>query len=203
MGDPLSPGMTVGTCAWMETKWLQTVPAEHHRFFKAKRFMDDILMVVAENEQWNAEQFIKDFASSTCYEAPLKLEKGNDGTFLETKYWQVGNHIRHKLKNVNEGGESVVWRYQHWYSNVPFLQKRATLTACLRKVHQMASDPAALGTSALDKVAEFRRLHYPESVLWKACNYLGATTGESMWITIRNTLRSHRTVQRPTTRAWL
>ena len=46
-----------------------------------------------------------------------------------------------------------------------------------------------LRASALDKIAEFRRLHYPDSVLWKACNYLGANTGEGMWITIRDALR--------------
>ena len=81
-----------------------------------------------------------------------------------------------------------VWRYQHWDSNTPFLQKRATLTACLRKVQQQASDPAAMIPSALDKIAEFRRLRYPESVLSKACNFLGASTGEGTWITVRNAL---------------
>ena len=44
--------------------------------------------------------------------------------------------------NNNEGGgaNSSVWRYQHFYSDSAFLQKRATLTACLRKVQKMASD---------------------------------------------------------------
>ena len=37
----------------------------------------------------------------------------------------------------------------------PRLQKRATLTACLKKVHAMASDAGMLKASALDKVAEF------------------------------------------------
>ena len=100
-----------------------------------------------------------------------------------------GNQIRHKLKNDNGGGEAKIWRYHHWYSNTPFLQKRATLTACLRKVQQQASDPAALHEGALDKMAEFRRLHYPMSVLQKACTFLGASTGEGTWITVRNALR--------------
>ena len=92
----------------------------------------------------------------------------------------------------NEKGQEKVWRYQHWYSNVPFMQKRATLTACLRKVQQQASDPAAMGTSALDKITEFRRLRYPDSVLWKACNYLGASSGNRAWITIRDALQEHQ-----------
>ena len=175
MGDPLSPGMTIGACAWMEGKWLRTMQ-EHKKQFRAKRFMDDILMITAQNQSWDDETFLTSF-KETCYET-LKLEEGNDGTFLETRYWKLGNRIRYRLKNDNEKGEEKIWRYQHWYSNVPFMQKRATLTACLRKVQQQASDPAAMGTSALEKIAEFRRLRYPDSVLWKACNYLGASSSD-------------------------
>ena len=90
--------------------------------------------------------------------------------------------FRYKLKNDNEGGEIKVWRYHHFHSNAPFLQKRATL-------HAMASDEGMLRASALDKVAEFRRLGYPTGLLRKACSYLGATTGEGTWITVRQTLR--------------
>ena len=176
MGDPLSPGMTIGACAWMEGKWLDKM-REQRGHFRAKRFMDDILMITAQAETWDQETFLTGFKQS-CYET-LNLEEGNDGTFLETRYWKLGNRIRYRLKNDNENGKHKVWRYQHWHSNVPFMQKRATLTACLRKVQQQASDPAAMGTSALDKIAEFRRLRYPESVLWKACNYLGANASNA------------------------
>ena len=71
------------------------------------------------------------------------------------------------------------------------MEKRATLTACLKKVQQMASDGQAdvFAAAALDKIAEFRRLHYPTSVLQKACTFLGASTGEGTWITVRNALR--------------
>ena len=189
MGDPLSPGMTIGTCAWMEQEWLQTVAMADRKYFRMKRFMDDILMVYAKTRAWDSEQFVADFAESHCYQEPLKLEPGNDGVFLETRYWIEGGHIKHRLKNDNEGGGKKVWRYQHWYSNSSFLQKRATLTACLRKVHQMASGPEQVFRGALEKIAEFRRLHYPLSVLQKACNYLGATSGEGTWITVRNALR--------------
>ena len=119
--------------------------------------------------------------------------------FLETAFWTNEDHITHRLKNDNSDGRQQIWRYQHWYSNAPFLQKRATLTACLRKVQQMASDPQQLLAGARDKVAEFRRLRYPDNVLRKACNFLGASTGEGMWITVRNELRdTPTTVQRPT-----
>ena len=48
MGDPLSPGMTIRTCAWMEQHWLQAIGAEDKHYFRAKRFMDDIAIVYAE-----------------------------------------------------------------------------------------------------------------------------------------------------------
>ena len=194
MGDPLSPGMTIGACAWMEGKWLETMQ-EHKDKFRAKRFMDDILIITAQTPEWNDKELIRSFKDQ-CYET-LKLEEGNDGTFLETRYWKLGNKIRYRLKNDNEQGKAKIWRYQHWHSNVPFMQKRATLTACLRKVQQQASDPAAMGSSALEKIAEFRGLRYPDSVLWKACNYLGASSNNRTWITIRDALREHHTVQRP------
>ena len=47
MGDPLSPGMCIGTCAWMEAEWLAGMRASTKHFFKAARYMDDILMIMA------------------------------------------------------------------------------------------------------------------------------------------------------------
>ena len=189
MGDPISPAMAIAACAWMEHEWMESLTLADKGRFRAKRFMDDILMIYARNESWDHEKFIKDFERSECYQEPLELEMGKDGTFLETRYEIRGNAIKYKLKNENETGETKVWRYQHFHSASPFMQKRATLTACLRKVQRMSSDPSTLWESALDKVAEFRRLRYPLSVLRKACSYLGATSGEGTWITVRNTLR--------------
>ena len=67
--------------------------------------------------------------------------------------------------------------------------KGATLLACLRKAHSLASDSSNVYRGALDKVEEFRRLRYPLSVCQKACNYLGATSGKGTWITVRYALR--------------
>ena len=117
------------------------------------------------------------------------MERGHDGTFLETRFTIESNVFRYKLKNDNEGGEVKVWRYMHLHSNAPFVYKRATLTACLRKVHRMASDTDNLCVSALDKVAEFRRLRHPLGLLRKACAYLAATSGVRQWLDVRDTLR--------------
>ena len=191
MGDPLSPGMTIGACAWMEQEWLETIAEKDREYFRAKRFMDDIAIVYADSPRWDSKKFIADFAESQCYQKPLKLERGNDGTFLETRVWIEGNQIRHKLKNDNEDGKAKIWRYKHFDDGSPFMQKRATLTACLLKVQQMASDGQAdvFARAALDKIAEFRRLRYPLSVLTKCCTYLGATTGVGQWYRVRDALR--------------
>ena len=47
------------------------------------------------------------------------------------------------------------------------MQRRATLTAYLRKVQRMASDADMLRISALAKVAEFRRLRYQVGLLYE------------------------------------
>ena len=153
--------------------------------------MDDIAIVYANTPQWDSERFIADFTQSQCYQEPLKLEPGKDGTFLETRVWIRNNQIRHKLKNDNEGGQTKIWRYKHFDDGSPFMEKRATLTACLKKVQHMASDGMAdvFATAALDKIAEFRRLRYPLSVLTKCCTFLGATTGVRQWYRVRDAIR--------------
>ena len=143
----------------------------------------------AKNPEWDSERFIDDFQKSECYQKPLKLEAGKEGTFLETRFEIKDNRFQLKLKNDNEDGKGKLWRYQHFYSNAPFMQKRATLAACLKKVHSMASDPGMLFTSGLAKAEEFRRLRYPLNVLCKTCAYLGSSTGDITWIQIRDTLR--------------
>ena len=176
MGDPLSPGMTIGTCAWLEEGWLQSVDNRDKQYFQAKRFMDDIIMIYVKNKVWDSKKFLQDFTRSEVYPKPLELEAGKDGIFLETQYYTCDNYIHYKLKNDNEMGKTNVWRYHHWHSNTTFQQKVGTLNACLRKAEN-ASTPQLMLQSACSKVEEFRRLRYPRQVLQKACSRLGAITG--------------------------
>ena len=77
-----------------------------------------------------------------------------------------------------------------WYhSHGTFVQKRAILTACLRKVQKMASTRALLIQSGKSKIREFQKLAYPNSVLKGVCTFLAATTGNDAWIAVRNTIR--------------
>ena len=76
MGDPLSPAMTIGTCCWMEQKWLGQQPPETKDMFRAKRYMDDILLMYVKSVRWQDAAFIKHFEASECYWPPLELEEG-------------------------------------------------------------------------------------------------------------------------------
>ena len=185
MGDPHSPGFCIGTCAWMEHEWLQTVDAQSRSRFMARRYMDDVLAFYAHGADWDEARFLEHL-NTECYLPPLELGDGGDGTFLETSFRIEDNAIRHWLKNVNSPGQPpTVWRYAHFDSHADFTQKRATLMACLRKVHNMASDAAMLRDSAARKLFEFAALGYPRKLLWTACTTLGVATRDPTWFRVR------------------
>ena len=157
--------------------------------FRARRYMDDILLICAKNATWDSTRFLADFERSECYFPPLELEDGADGTFLETTFEWKGDRFRYWIKNENRAGEEPkVWRYKDFRSHAPFAQKRALITMMMKKVAKMASDEQALRESALQKLAEFRRLRYPIGLLRGVCSFLGATTGNGAWIRIRNAI---------------
>ena len=187
MGDPISPGMTIGALAWMENNWMKQIHPEDKRNFKSARYMDDVLVFYVDNPQWDASKFCSDFSKSTCYHPPLKLVDGTDGTFLETSFRIEHNKIRHWLKNDNSTSLKI-WRYQHFHSHAPYLQKRALLTTCLKKVHKMASDTELLQVSGLAKAKEFLQLKYPRCVVRAACSYMAASTGERTWLDVRDSI---------------
>ena len=61
MGDPISPGMYIGTLAWMEKEWMEQLHPTDKQYFKGARYMDDVLIVYAENSGWDSQQFCNDF----------------------------------------------------------------------------------------------------------------------------------------------
>ena len=56
------------------------------RYFRAKRYMDDILMFYASNEEFLCDKLLHDFGKSECYFPPLSLEDAKPDTFLETTF---------------------------------------------------------------------------------------------------------------------
>ena len=187
MGDPLSPGMTIAACAWMEHEWNQSIDERDKQYFVAKRYMDDIIMIMANNENWNMDKFCEDFQKSTCYMHPLKLEEGKPDTFLETRFKITkDNHIKFWLKNDNETGQDKIWRYQEFNSHMPYIQKRGILNACLRKAQKMASDKETLRKSGLDKAREFQRRVYPVGMLKAVCQYMAASQNDMTWMDVKN-----------------
>ena len=191
MGDPHSPGMTIGSCAWMEHNWLTSLTEHTKANFLAKRYMDDILLFYVERSDFDHRTFIENFAKSDCYKDPLRLEDGGEQTFLETTFEVTPqNTIRHWLKNENQPGQAPkIWRYAHYNSHGEHSQKEAVLLSTLRKLHNMASDPYARTNSAYAKLMEFHNIKYPHRVLWRACTKMAITTRDITWFRIRDKLQ--------------
>ena len=95
MGDPHSPGMTIGACAWMEQTWLQTLSSETRSKIIARRYMDDVII-------FSAQDTDTDTLLKSCYHKPLNLEDARHDTFLETSFsLKDSTKIQHWLKNDN------------------------------------------------------------------------------------------------------
>lgn len=175
--------MTIGACAWMEQKWLNTLTPQTRSKFAAKRYMDDVIV-------FSTTDIDTDNLLNTCYHKPLKLEDARNDTFLETTFRiEHGNKIQHWLKNDNVPGEpQKTWRYAHFHSYMAFNQKKAVIKACLRKVHYMASNNKVLESSAIQKLQEFGILKYPYKVLWSICTTMGVQTRNPTWFKVRDSM---------------
>ena len=168
----------------MEQEWLNTIPTEMDGFFKAARYMDDILIGVSNSDKWDKDAFLADFQTN-CYWNPLRLEAPpNQDTFLETRFQIINGKIQTRLKNDNTVG-SQVWRYHHFESQIDYRIKRATVMATLRKVDWHASSPSQLFASGIAKISEFLRKGYPAGILRYMCCILAKETKKSVWFRIR------------------
>ena len=183
MGDNLSPGMTIGTCSWMENEWYNGLHATTKENIHAARYMDDIIIMTHDN--WDKKRFLKDFEKSECYWQPLKLEETNDGLFLETNFQKIGNDVEYRLKNKNEV-DTAVWRYHHYHSAMSIKLKRSCLMATLRKVHKMASNNEQLKLSGLAKLREFEKLGYPAGIRRYMCAIMARDNSNVTWRYIRS-----------------
>ena len=190
MGDPHSPGMTIGACAWMEHEWMQTLSPPVKDRFTAARYMDDILMLYKEDDNFDSTSFLCDLERSECYWKPLALEDGKEGTFLETTFHiDENNDCTYWLKNDNECGKpKKIWRYAHFHSYATLMQKNKVLRATLRKVHNMSSNDDVLVSSAIQKLHEFMDLLYPAKYIASACNFMATTTRNPAWFKIRSSV---------------
>ena len=188
MGSALSPALCNGTLAWMEQKWMEGLTPHMKARFRMGRYMDDVLTVVAHDDQeWTADTLLNDFESSTCYWSPLKLERADESCFLETRIVELTQDGRftHRLKNANEGRASspAVWRYQRWDSFGSESAKIGVLIGCLRKVEWMASDERRFHEGLAYKMQEFQALGYPRRVLQAACERMyESVSGGWRWL---------------------
>ena len=149
--------------------------------FMAVRFMDDILLI---SNTMGVEHDKLLEGLHACYSDPLSLEEGTEGIFLETQFRVLGDYIAYRIKNVNAGPQRVVWRYHDFDSYVPYIQKRSTMLATLKKVQFMAGSKNELWESAEDKLDEFAKIGYPVRVRRYACFRMLKETGDETWVGI-------------------
>ena len=53
MGDPNSPGMCIGACAWMENEWMQSLTKDTKERFSSIRYMDDVMTLTARSPNFD------------------------------------------------------------------------------------------------------------------------------------------------------
>ena len=135
--------MTIGMCGWMEREFMRSLHKDTKDNFKAKRYMDDVLLFM-KKEGWDATRFYEDFKRSECYMPPLRLEEANDGTFLETSFEVQHGRINYRLKNTNTRSKEV-WRYHSFDSYATFGQKRVLPPVSERLAIRTMAQGAALG----------------------------------------------------------
>ena len=142
--------MTIGTCAWMEREWFNSIDSNVHRFFRGARYMDDIILLLSRSGKWNKQRFLEHLEKSECYWKPLTLEAGKKGVYLETSFQseQTGgsSQLSHRLKNDNE--EQInVWRYHHYHSG------SATAPAPATAVAAATATASAFATATVTRTA--------------------------------------------------
>ena len=164
---------------WKSSGWKPWTILQKQKYAAARY----IIVIYIGDDTWNHTQFIADFKRSDCYANPLKLEEGNDDTFLENEFTISDAGIQYWLKNTNTE-QCKIWRYQHINSYTPYKQKRSTLIATLKKVDRMASDATMRYYSAHDKLHEFTQLGYPDAMLKYACQRIGRETGHAIWFQV-------------------
>lgn len=64
----------------------------------------------------------------------------------------------------------------------------AAAGSSLQRVQRMASSPDQIVSAAMQKIAEFRRLKYPMSIIRGACTYVAATSGNARWLDVRSVI---------------
>ena len=126
---------------------------------------------------------------SVVYQEPLKLERGHDGTFLETRFTIENNAFRYKLKNDNEqGGETKVWRYIciSTQTRLLFRRERRLQRAREREIGWPATLAICMSARWIKWRSSdiLRRVRYPLGLLRKACAYIAATSGVRQWLDV-------------------
>ena len=171
MGDSLSPAFAIGTCAWFEEKWLQTIPTQDRWRIEGVRYMDDVLMVVNDKGWGKADAWFGAIEKvGGCYPAPLSLKQDDGKHYLECTIHNQGDDmlLQHWNKNGGDGGKQRFYKGIHAYSYNEKRNKRGAMIGNFMRMAKNSSNNELLNTSLREKWRELKYLKYADKDILEA-----------------------------------
>ena len=184
MGDSLSPAFAIGTCAWFEEKWLQSIPKQDRWRVEGVRYMDDVLMII-NNQDWG--QADKWFAAieqvGGCYPAPLSLKQDDGQHYLECTIHNKGDDMLLQHWNKNEGDRNKQRFYKgiHAYSYNEKKNKRGAMIGNFMRMAKNSSNAELLNASLREKWNELKFLRYSDKDILEAMSVAKSRFSQFEW----------------------
>ena len=184
MGDSLSPALAVGTCAWFERKWVETIPEEHRWRVKGIRYMDDVLMIINDEGWGGAEKVFEEFTTAGgCYPEPLSLSEDSGETYLECVLHNKGGEFLLQHWNKNGGSETKQRFYNgtHAHSYSEEKHKAGAIIGTMVRMVRNSSNEELLQFSLKEKRRELKFLKYSEQFIGKMVKVMEGKFPEYEW----------------------
>ena len=189
MGDPMSPALCIGSCAYLEMKWFESLPANIQPHVKFTRYLDDIFMIANIGQNGIPESdflALKKEFTENCYPPCLELEETPHDEYLECKVQTEGNVIttRHWNKNLTHmiaTGKQHYYKHQHFGSHTTNHSKRGALIGTWTRMSDNTNTTEGLHMAICEKMFELNELKYPKKYVLKTLKYMHNKTKEEIW----------------------
>ena len=160
MGDPLSPAICIGTCAYMEMEWFDNLPPKIKTCTRFTRYLDDIYMIADKNKIENFDNFLIDFTKG-CYPSCLELKETKNDEYLECKTIIDGNSIKMKhwnknLTHLRSCGKQYYFKHQKFHSYTMDHNKRGAMIGTWTRMADNSNDDTLLREAVQEKIMEFQ-----------------------------------------------
>ena len=186
MGDPMSPAMCIGTCAYIEMQWFDSLPADVKPHIRFTRYLDDIFMVANRSNIQNYDELVDSFVKR-CYPSCLELEETNSNEYLECKVVVNGSklNIYHWNKNhihMQSNAQQYYYKGQHMQSYTTDQSRRGALIGTWTRVQDNSNNSTLMSTAILQKCDELRTLSYTTRYIKNTLRYMHKKTKSNHWL---------------------